>query len=545
MQRDKFNIAYISRASSSHPSEGLNVLLSDLIKPLALQGVDVVVHTTDRHENSLRNALSSNGVDERHVKVASHRVGSIVLDFLWGKRTKGGEPGRFARLKTLIGRGVVLLSRRLVGLGAWFFDVTFSNFFFKAPVLLAALLLFLSMGVLAAPFVIVLSVVLGVILIFWRAVLRAIRSLRGKQFRGRAIIKRAIGKVRRARWRVVNDLYVREQYRLAAAMNRQKAMPFVFVPWSFDGALVSKIKHKKIVVFPDAVTTLFPLRFPGEGLELTLSGIKQSLRSADGIVCYSNFVRDVQLNRFSSVIKSGARVKVIPQGYFPLPDSPTSKSVAFEGLNREKRRARNLFPQLMSQPLVPDFSEFKYIIYPTIDRPHKNTLVLAKALHVLVRERYENVKLLLTSPGLTSDVYSYVLEKRLHRDIIVMPSVPVEVLDLLCAGAAVMVHPSLAEGGDIFNFSRAVSQGTAALMSDIPVVREMFERAGVPQSTYLPWLFEATDEISLANKIQVLLHRPEEVQTEQSRTLARLGKYDFQAMAKCYHEFCKEIAYGH
>lgn len=545
VQREFFNIIYINRASSSHPSEGLNVLLSDLIKPLCEKNVDVIVHTTDRHEASLRRALVSNGVAESQVQIIRHRVGSMVLEFLSGRKAPSKKRGRLAVLKD----GVVGLARRAAKAGAsaatWFLDLTPRNFLFKVPLIVLFLLACLTGGLAAVPVLLVFAILIGSFVLFSHAVLRGFRRVRGRQFRGRLLLKRIAKRIFSARWRLVNELYTREQYRLAAAINRKKYIPFVFIPWAFDGALVSKLKARKIIVFPDAVTTLFPLRFPGEGLALTLNGIKQSLRYADGVICYSNFVRDIQLKRFSRLMRPETLVRVIPQGYFPLPAAPTPREVAIERLNKEKWRARNLFPGLTAAPIVPDFSQFQYIVYPTIDRPHKNTLVLVKALRLLIREKYKNVKLVLTTPALTSDVWSYISEKRLHRDVIVMPSVPVDVLDALCAGASVMVHPSLAEGGDIFNFSRAVSQGCPALLSDIPVVREMFDRADVVSRIYEPWLFEATNDVQLADKLSELLQDSSRTLAAQADILAQLGEYDFSEMAKCYHEFCKEIASGH
>lgn len=535
----EFHIAYTSRASVLHPSEGLNVLLSDLIKPLTDDGVQVTVHTTDRHHQSLQAALRANGVRESQATVKAHRVGSVLLNVLG--RTKRGKPKRRGlwspvAVVTRTARATVYGMGKVVG---WLFDMTSLSSVYKIPLLLTLATLAVVVGLMLAPVVLAGALVAAFILVFVRAVLKTLRGLRARPFRGRATLRLLARRAFKLRRGLREDLYRREQIRLAEAINKQRRAQFVFVPWSFDGALIARLRPKTIVVFPDAVTTLFPLRFPGEGWQALLDGIKLALSHADGIVCYSNFVRDVQLPRFLSNRAVPPSVAVIPQGYFPLPDHPIARAEAVQRLNGERVRAVNLFRDLMAAPVTPEFDSFRYILYPTIDRPHKNVVVILRALQILIREKYQNVKLVLTTPALTSDAHTYIHDERLHRDVIVMPSVPIGVLDDLFAAASVMVHSSLAEGGDIFNFSRAVSQNCPALLSDIPVVREMFDRDAIPEEVFRDWLFDPMDSRVLAQHIERALMDKNGLLASQQSTLRVLGQYDFAAMAKRYFQFCE------
>lgn len=540
--RDEFHIAYTSRASVLHASEGLNVLLSDLIKPLADDDVHVTIHTTERHRRSVHSALLSNGVTESQVTVKSHRVGSMLLNILGrSKQDRQRSKGR-----SLVGR-LLRLTRSSLGsleqVGAWALDLTLLNSIFKLP-LLAVLGLFALLVVLVT---IPITLIIGLLgffgLVAVRRAMRAAQLMRGRRFAGKQLLRTAIRRFGRGRRDLREEMYRREQKRLARAINRHRA-PFVFVPWSFDGTLIAGIKTKTIVVFPDAVTTLFPSRFPGFGWQTLLEGVRLALHHADGIICYSEFVRNVQLPRFLQERERAPRVAVIPQGYFPLPDQSTPKAEAVGRLNLERSRVANLFPQLMAEPVKPEFDAFRYILYPTIDRPHKNTMVIVRALHILLRERYLNVKVVLTTPSLTSDVYNYICRERLHRDVIVMPSVPIDVLNDLFAAASVMVHSSLAEGGDIFNFSRAVSQSCPALLSDIPVVREMFERDDISLKLYEGWLFDPMDPRVLADRIEAVLNEPNDLLLGQQSVLRTLGQYDFAAMARRYYQFCEGFTNG-
>jgi glycosyltransferase involved in cell wall biosynthesis len=104
-----------------------------------------------------------------------------------------------------------------------------------------------------------------------------------------------------------------------------------------------------------------------------------------------------------------------------------------------------------------------------------------------------------------------------------------------------MVHPSLAEGGDIFNFSRAVSAGVPALMSDIPVVTEMFSRRGIDRSQYHSWLFKPTDTIGLADLMDHAISNPEIYTTKQAKILEDLSSYGFPQMAARYYQLYMEL----
>ena len=183
-----------------------------------------------------------------------------------------------------------------------------------------------------------------------------------------------------------------------------------------------------------------------------------------------------------------------------------------------------------------------YVVYPSVDRAHKNMLVLLRAAEHLLRRKYTNIKIVTTSHCISQSTYEFIVEKRLFLDVLFTPSLDEGALNFLISEAALVVHPSLSEGGDVFNFSRAVSNGVPALLANIPVVREMFERYGVSSSVYGPWTFQPTDHLELAELISRSLQERRALYEAQVEVMKSLMSYDYAAMARRYLQVYEEAA---
>jgi hypothetical protein len=519
-----FTIVYVWRQTRLGASEGLNVLLTDLIRGLAECQVPVRLLTTGRHLTGLRDMLEMNHISADSVEIAEMTGGSLFLAFKdrWLEkrlRERGARLGVLARLKRSVRQGI----ERFIG---WFLDLTLANALFK---LLAGLAVFLLSGV-VFPLLLLLLVVRKIARYLFRPVLRRIKPWL-------ATVKGIILSVS-----LSERLYRIESQRFGQAVDRASFISSVFIPTAFEGSICSAItRKKKLIVFPDAVSLLYPTRFPGsEFQDLLLASMHESVSGADGIVCYSEFVRDRQLLRFFAKASDGKPVAVIPQGFFVEDEFGERPDFSDRSL---RRFIFNYFPDYGPLSHV-YFSEFSFIIYPTVDRPHKNTLTLLKAFESLLRERGRNIKLVLTSPGGVGDTLSFIRERKLHRDVLFVPALPIQVLNHLLERASVMVHPSLAEGGDVFNFSRAVSHGTPALLANIPVSREMFARNGFDEAVFGEWLFEPTDHTELAEKIDSILLGAWQPLPAQQRTLERLSAYRFSSMARRYNDVFQQLAAG-
>lgn len=519
-----FTIAYIWRPSRLGVSEGLNVLLTDLIRGLIESRLPVRILTTNRHIDGLKDVLSKNHIPDDKVIVVPVIRGSVVLklrDF-WFER--------FSRRKKREPQAGPSLLYRLRGfweqLLAWVFDLHWYNMPFK---LLCGIFI-LCLVMLGVPLVLPLLLLRKMI---WHPSFEARigRRLRSNFPKLKGLVVRALNGLIFPIG-VMERLYQGESRRFAGAIDNLVEVKAIFIPAAFEGYLCAHIRRtQKLVVFPDATPLMFPTRFPGGTFSDTLLlAMRESVKNSSALVCYSNFVRDTQLRRFFATECAEKPIEVIPQGFFVDGEFGERGAVENATLNGY---VRNCFPEYGAFPKV-YFGEFSAIIYPTVDRPHKNTLTLLKAFDVLLRKRGRNVKLILTSPGGTADVMEFIRQRKLHRDVLFMPAVPIVILNHLLAASSVMVHPSLAEGGDIFNFSRAVSQGTPALLADIPVAREMFERNDFGVEVFGPWLFQPTDFEVLAEKIDQILSGVWHPLNDQRLALERLGQYRFADMARRY-----------
>lgn len=533
-QRPAFNAVYVSREGSTGVSEGLNVLFADLVRSLLALEHPVRIFTTKRHVKGLEAVLQANDVDVSRVAIRTILRGGWLLRVGWpgGRREKRG--GRLLRwLRTL---RQWFAPRQVARFLAWFFDVPW----FLLPFTLAALALVMG----AAGIVGMVALVLAIPGIFLAAAafvaLRLSRRLAPVVYRKlhpdgkrppKPSLRSLVGSLAP---QFLEELYRQESRHFGTALARVKDADRFFFCNAFEGYVLEAIGNakKKIVVFPDAVGAVFPTRYPVNwyGNNVLRSAVA-SMRAADGIVCYSQYVRDFQLKKFLGPQVSDKKIEVIPQGFFI--DRGTSEAGTIGELNKYVKGVlapRSAFGEVQ-------FGHFDYVLYPTVDRPHKNTLTLLRAVEALLRRRQANIKLVITSHGVSPDVADYIGENHLHREVLFMPSLPVEVLNKLITGALAVVHPSLAEGGDIFNFSRAASHDCPALLSDIPVAREMFERYGIGRETYRDWMFNPFNYLELAEKIGALQGRRAEVAAAQKAVLDRLSAYRFENMAQRYFDF--------
>lgn len=535
--RRRFNAVFAGRESRTGVSEGLNVLFADLIRSLVALGVPVAIFTTDRHVAGLAAILRANGVDEQAVDIQPLIRGSRVLNKVWSGLPEVKRVGLRTRISQRL--SAALRADRLAARVAWLLDGSTAMLPLKILWLLVAAIVGVLLVGMGSLLILAVSVFYVGYVLFRRGARigtqvasKFIRNRNGEPLTVTAHHLRLW--LDRFRPMVYEQLYKRESNQLAAALNARRDIGTCFFHNAFEGYIVGALSKakKKLVVFPDAVPALFPTRYPLDRYaRVQFASFATSIGKADAVICYSNFVRDRQLNRFLRGSVAGKRVEVIPQGFFLGRSASNASSV--EELNRlVKPIAGGRRPQGELQ-----FGSFDYVLYPSVDRPHKNTLTLLKAVEHLIRSRQANIKLITTSAGITDDLRNYIEKRHLEREVIFMPRLSIERLNSLIEGALAVVHPSLAEGGDIFNFSRAASHGCPAILSDIEVAREMFERHGIGPSTYRGWLFNPVSAKELAEKIIDVRARRAAYVKEQKEALRSLSTYSFEDMARRYYEF--------
>lgn len=326
------------------------------------------------------------------------------------------------------------------------------------------------------------------------------------------------------------DVYYKQECKeFSKKLMQDKEIDRLFFTNAFNGYLVQALQEKKnIVTFSDFINPLFPSLFPcTPKTTLLMKNIATSVRFSKAIICYSKFSRDYQLTQFDI---SPAKSRVIPYAFHSKAEDNREINIDFNQFVQKNFPALNL-------PVKLQFGHFDYVLYPTVDRPHKNLLLAIRAVEQLIKKKFMNLKMILTTPIISQPVIDYITQQKLHRDIIFMPSLPVSVLNQLIKGAALLIHPSLAEGGDIVNFSRAVSNNCPALLADIPAAQEMFERHEIHFDQYNQWLFNPYDTDKLADIIQITIPVRENLLDQQKNAYEKMRHYTLAEMARNYYQF--------
>ena len=503
-----FNIAFFIRTFGFGNSEGLLVLLADLIKGLRAIGVTVRIFTSHRLQKPLVDALAANDVPATAYELVTFRVAPFLVT-LAARRSLPRQPRQplwrrgFAQLMEA---GIHLLPR-LGPVGFWVFAV--------------------SVAVLALVFLPVL-VVLAVAV----AVAPRLRSFAGRVVK--ASRRGALASAPDYPRRLMDAAFEVEETRLASKISELK-LAAIYLPSAFYGALVEGIACPKLVVFPDAVSLTYPTRFARWEVLHAVAGIRRSLKAADAVVCYSEYTRNNELRRRFGAEVAGKDVRVIPHGFY------ASKTSA-EGAPR--LQFKNFFPEYCAFIPNYDLAHIDYVVFPTVDRPHKNLVSAIRAVCELTRRRYANLKVLFTTEAIGDDTRDLIVRERMFHDALFAPHLEEEDFNYVIRHARALINPTFSEGGFPFNFSRAVALGTPAVMSDIPVVREMFGRLDIAPSTYAPWLFDPTDHRALANKIESVLVAREKVCAAQLGVVQAASGYTISDMARRYFEISTELQEG-
>lgn len=507
----RFDALFFVKATKIQASEGLVVLLADLIKGLQENEIRTRIFISKRHKAELTAALRDNSVPEDNYDLLAYRVTPLVVSTYFDRKTKRFSFGKLRRLLLLVfSKSAEVLATVIARLS-----------------LATAVLLFITLSPLF-----VVGTLFGIFAVALRLLARSLESairFGRRQLSGIAMLRWMRGKMRGFLGRILDMAVDVEARRLARAVNRRSDVEAVFIPFAFIGELARALRHPKVLVFPDMVARKYPTRFLGQFSRTDRERMRVSVTSADAIVCYSRSVAEEQLRRYFPGESRGKTVIIIPQGFFKA-------DRANEQSPRTRMQFKNHFGQYCDY--IPDYrlNHINYVLYPSVDRPHKNMVTLIRAIEHLIRRRHLNIKLITTSHGISPDSADLIENKRLFLDCLFAPSLNEPDLKALVRHSRLVVHPSLAEGGDIFNFSRAVSLGVPALLADIPMAREMFDRYLVPESDYRQWLFEPKDYLRLAALIERSLAERNQLLQAQVAALMHLQRYDFAAMARRYYQ---------
>lgn len=262
-----------------------------------------------------------------------------------------------------------------------------------------------------------------------------------------------------------------------------------FAAWLFvypNNKYLKYFSTPKVVTVPDIVFMDFPSKYSREVNDLMENYffyIKQAIRDADAVITFSEYVRQ------NHVVKPGYQPKENVTIVRHAPIETRSLISSREGVDDEellllaRRVIKNYMKKQTQDRSHKDASylrslnlgEIDYLFVSSQSRLHKNHLNLLKAYRFLLRESYINIKLVFTGE-FSDEMREYITQERLHLDVLSMHYMPTVVHASFYACAKLTIVPTLFEGGFPFVFSESLSVHTPVVMSDIPVVREVFSR---------------------------------------------------------------------
>ncbi|NBB10448.1 glycosyltransferase [Pseudomonas sp. SLFW] len=324
-----------------------------------------------------------------------------------------------------------------------------------------------------------------------------------------------------------------ENKRMKVLIEAQTDVIAWYSPTSFWPAF-NELNVPKLMCVPDVVMTDFSVGFAGVGgnrfLE-TFNTVEKALRGAQHIVTYSQHTKwHTLVDRFCV---SPPRIRVVEHAPNPLdhlidvngfPDAlETSRTYCKNLLLSAMQRTQNVYTALFAN------QDVEYIFYPSQIRPNKNILTLLRAYKHLLHNRRLGLKLILTGDVYGSAALSaFIDEHRLQADVICLRGLSTSELAACYRLALLAVNPSLSEGGCPFTFSEALSVGTPAVMSRIPVTLEVLTDPILQETS----LFDPYDWEDMAERIEWAIKNRAELLTSQQEAYALLSKRSWADVAR-------------
>ena len=279
----------------------------------------------------------------------------------------------------------------------------------------------------------------------------------------------------RRQFKAMNDV---ESIRMKRMIEARDDVIAWYSPTAFWPAF-NELNVPTLMCVPDVVLTDFSIGFSGVGgdrfLE-TFETIRQAIQGAKQIVTYSDQTKwHTLVDQFSVQAPSINVVRHAPNTLNHLID--------IEGfpdpVTTSRNHCKKLFLwalQRVNTSYTAHFSnkDVKFLFYPSQIRPNKNIMTLLRAFEYLVHDRKIGLKLILTGDiNNTLELNDFIQSHRLQADVISLRNLSLTELAACYRLAELAVNPSLSEGGCPFTFTEALSVGTPAVMSRIPVTLEV------------------------------------------------------------------------
>lgn len=528
-----FFLAY--RPETELNNQGLGRYTAYLIKGLLNNGVEITIATPKWSKKTIEDLLEDVGVESEKINFLTSKNIPVLLN-LYSllkntkfKKTRKNKRGLRQGLKKLLFKvAPYIVSTRNYLL---FFIYTIIIFLLLVPIfafkLIAKFIEFFSN------------------LIFKSKTSRLSNTINRIEEKVKNLLnKNNLGNVKIAR-ALYQVMYDAEVTKLIDRINTQNIVDVWYCPTVFWPEF-NKIDGVKVTCVPDLIPIEYPVEFTSkEGILDSFMSCKKTIEKSEYTIVYDDYVKDnLLVKKFG---KKSEHIAVIPHGANVL-----SQHISIEGTtdNRQATKVfslnkidsyKNIYFQGHSYLRNFDFSDVKYLFYPSQLRPNKNILSLIKAYEHVLRTEHRYVKLFLTCDLQSdSDVKRYIEKQRLQYDVISFVNVPTQTLAALYHCAELVINPTLFEGGFPFTFAEGASVGTPSIMSSIPQTEDFVKQFGLEGDM----LFDPFDWREISKKIIWGLDHREELLEKQIPMYEHLEHRDWNVVAteyvKAFNNFIKD-----
>jgi hypothetical protein len=487
-------IAYAPDAEFAN--QGLGRLLRELVRGLLkIEGTEVVLLCPSWLKQDAEAFFAAGASPGLSILAPPDVPAAVRLRAMWRRRKQGrpDEAGWLARGLRLVRQWP---GRLLAATRAAFVAVLSIRS-------VSLLLLALGGGVLAGALMLPL-ILLGALLAGgWLALLLLVRHPLARRLaersrdalhRGRAWLR---GDDRQSfRATVFERIFRSETSEMIRLADAEPGVDIWFAPTVFWPEF-NRIRGPKVQAFPDMLISEFPSAFAVDTPQhvSVFRRASAAIKAGRHFTAYSATTAQEALGRRFGV--AAENVHVILHAAMDLsrfidvrgtPDDAAARVTLATGLIHGYRDSAWAGDPYLSSF---DFTDARFIFYPSQFRPNKNILNLVKAFEMMLRRQFEGCKLVLTGNVVHApEVAAYIRERRLDRDVISAFGASDAVLAALYARARLVVNPTLYEGGFPFTFAEGMSVGTPSMMSNIPQVASVIGAELAAEMLFDPYSVE-------------------------------------------------------
>jgi glycosyltransferase involved in cell wall biosynthesis len=330
--------------------------------------------------------------------------------------------------------------------------------------------------------------------------------------------------------RLFADMEQTETQRMQKVIERLRGVSAWYCPAAFWPAF-NQINAPRLMCVPDVVLTDFPVGFSSVNGDYTLQvfeKVEKAIAESDNLVAYSGAIKWGTLVDRYGVDED--KVSVI----YHAPNK-LDRLVTVTGFPDSEKASKNYCRDILLRALLKGANidylagikngNIQFLFYASQFRPNKNILTLLRAYEYLLRNRYLSLKLILTgNPRHMPEIIDFIARHRLEEEVICLPKLSVDELAACYKLAALVVNPSLSEGGCPFTFTEALSVGTPVVMSKIPVSEEVLMDPVLQELTF----FNPYDWKNMAERIQWGVANREKLLAVQLPTYEQLVQRTWQ-----------------